>query len=199
MYTIQIDPVLALAGFLVLALIAGLWAHRLETGVPFRPAVALLGAILCLGSFFLVEGGTAYGLMTTAPLDLLLLGLAVLAGATYAYDSARIVRFRDGRTGYRTRSAIPLAWFVLLLATVAIEVLFLGQVTLLNVVTIQGIPDPAPGLGSSIGTPVAFVFALVDAFFAVSTGLVLGQSSGIHARLAHERWTHRSGASAAGS
>jgi hypothetical protein len=194
MYTIVVDPVLALAGFAVLAVIAGVWAYQLGAGVPFRPVVAALGAAFCLGLFFLVESGSWYGLAATAPLDLVLLVLAGLAGATYAYDASRIVRFPDGRSGYRSRAAIPLAWFLLLSLTVATEVIFLGQVTVLGVLQIQGIPDPASSLGVAVGAPGAFVVALVDALFAVSTGLILGQSSGVHARLAHHRWVRRAAA-----
>ncbi len=191
MFTIVVDPLLALAGFGVAALVAGIWAYQLERGMAFRPGVALLGAATCLAFFFLVESGTWYGLAATAPLDLGLLGLAILIGATYAYDSSRIVRFPDGRQGYRSRPAIPIVWFLLLSLTVATEVVFLGQVTVLDIVRIQGIPDPALAIGASVGEPAALVLGLVDALFAVSTGLVLGQSSGVHARLAHHRWAHR--------
>lgn len=192
MYTIVVDPFLAAVGFIVLAIATAVWAHRLETGVPYRPIVALLGSAVCLGLFFLVESGSWLGLAATAPLDLVLLVLAILVGTTYAYDSSRVVRFRDGRAGYRSRAAIPVAWFLLLCLTVAAEVVFLGQVTVLGLVSVQGIPDPSPGLSAKFADPGALVLAMVDGFFALSTGLVLGQSSGIHARLVQHRWTVRS-------
>jgi hypothetical protein len=57
-YTIVVDPFLAAVGFIVLAIATAVWAHRLETGVPYRPIVALLGSAVCLGLFFLVESGS---------------------------------------------------------------------------------------------------------------------------------------------
>ncbi|MCI4317632.1 MAG: hypothetical protein L3J96_03760 [Thermoplasmata archaeon] len=190
MYIVVVDPLLALAGFAILALLAGYWAHRLAMGVPFRPIISLLGAALCLGSFCLVESGTWLGFADTAPVDLVLLSLAGVAGTAYAYAASRIIRFTDGRTGYRSGAAVPLAWFLLLVLAIITEVACLGQVTVVNTVEIQGIPDPTFGFGASLGATGAIALAVVDALFAVSTGLVLGQASGVHVRFAHRWWIH---------
>jgi hypothetical protein len=72
---------------------------------------------------------------------------------------------------------------LLLGANVYLQLTYLGQGSYLGLVTIQGIQAPGQGLAPTVPDPGALVLALVDALFAVSTGLVLGQDVGSYARL----------------
>jgi hypothetical protein len=191
MYVLTVDPLVAVVGFAALALYVAYWAYRLAKGVPFRPVASLVGSALYLGLFFLVEGGSWIGVGATAPLDLFLLGLAGLLGAAYSFDSTRILRYPDGHAGYRTRAAIPVAWVALFTLSIAAEVIFLGQVNFFGVAGIQGIPNPAPAFGVDVAAPASFVLGLVDALFALSTGLLLGQTAGIGSRFLRHRWVAR--------
>lgn len=191
MWVITVDPLVAVVGFALLALSVAIWVDRLRRGVPFRPFSMFVGSVVCLAVFFLVEGGSWMAVGATAPLDLILLGLAIVVGAVYTDASTRIVRYHDGRPGYRTRAGIPVAWFLLFSLTVVAEVHFLGQVDLLGMVLVLGVPDPMVAFGYVSTVPDAVALGLVDAAFALSTGLLLGQTAGTGSRLVRHRWAMR--------
>jgi hypothetical protein len=185
--TVGILPVLA--GIAILAMFAAWWAHRLETGAPFRPILEMVSIAVYLAIFCLVESGTWFGFGSTAPADLVILGGAGLAAALYTFDGSRIVRLPGGQLGYCSGGAIPMAWLFLLWADLAVQVTLLGHVTILNEITIQGIPDPAASWVGGVGDPVRWAAVGVDALFALSTGLLIGQSIGVYACMARLPWS----------
>ena len=192
MYAITVTPLIAAIGFALITLYVAVWAYRLETGVAFRPLVACVGSAFYVGLFFLVEGGSWLAFGATAPLDLLLLLVAGVAAAAYSFDAARILRLPDGRAGYRLGAGVPLAWLLVFGITVGAEILFLGRVDLLGIARLQGFPDRIAGLRVGVAAPGSLVLQLVGALFALSTGLVLGQTVGVGSRFLRRRGAARS-------
>ncbi|MCI4366744.1 MAG: hypothetical protein L3K08_03215 [Thermoplasmata archaeon] len=186
MIELTVSAPIAVLGLAALAVFAGIWTYRLRHGVPFHPlgeAVLVLGY---LALFFLVESGSWTGVASTAPLDLAVLGGAIAVGAVYTFRTSRVLRWPTGQIGYRGRAGIPAAWILLLGLDVLVQVVGLGQVTVLHYLVLQGIPAPGGDLGSGIANPAGMAQQVADGLFAASTGLLIGQSFGVEARVT--RW-----------
>ncbi|HLY76620.1 MAG TPA: hypothetical protein VKT21_01890 [Thermoplasmata archaeon] len=150
------------------------WAWRLRQGIRVRPWVVALFAVFyeLLFLFALEEvlrlpwGRVAFGI---ALLDLVLFAAGVLPGFQYTFRTTRFERTASGQWLYRGRLAIPAAWLGLFLFRYGVELALLGRVYLLT---------PTPSQAVAIPT-FAVALILVDALFAASTGLVMGDAVAI--------------------
>jgi hypothetical protein len=190
MIELTVPPTLALLGLAVLAAFAAAWAYRLRLGVPFHPFLEAALVAVYLALFYVVESGQWIGGTSTAPLDLALLGGAGALGAVYTFHSSRVLRRSDGQIGYRGRAGIPAGWILLLGLDVLVQVVLVGQVTVLDALVIQGIPAPGGDLASGIANPVQTALLVADGLFAASTGLLIGQTFGVYGRVIRWAWTH---------
>jgi hypothetical protein len=150
------------------------WAWRLRKGIRVRlwfvALFAWLYELLFLGVLEevlrLPWGRVALG---AGLLDLVLFAAFVVPGFQYTLRTTTFDRTPAGRWLYRGGLALPAVWLSLFLLRYGVELALLGQVYLFT---------PYPSTAVAIPTFAAALIA-VDALFAASTGLVMGDSVGI--------------------
>lgn len=150
------------------------WTWRLRRGIRVRLWFVALFALFYELLFLLVLeevlrlpwGQVAFG---AALLDVALFGICVFPGFRYTLRTTRFEHTGANRWVYRGRLAIPAAWLSLFLFRYGVELAFLGQVFLFT-----PLPSHAVAVPSS-----AVALIAIDALFAASTGLVMGDSMGI--------------------
>ena len=156
------------------------WSLRLRKGIRVQLwVVGLFGTFYVL-VFLLVEaevlhlpwGGVAHA---AAFVDLLLLVLGAIPAFRYTSRTTQFERTASGHWVYRGRLAIPAAWLAFFLLRYGVELALLGRVYLFT--------PTAPSQATSIPAFAASLI-LVDALFAASTGIVLGNALAIY-------WNHR--------
>jgi hypothetical protein len=155
----------------------------------------VLLAVLSLVYFLLfvvVETGNWLAIDDLAPIAV---GLLLLAGVASYYFSVRTTRLLyspQGELGYRGSPVLVVVWLVLLLLEIFVQQVILGHITVLDIVVIRGLPSPTPVDPTSISHPYRVVLATVDALFALSTGVALGNNAGLYSRFARRWWRRRS-------
>jgi hypothetical protein len=150
------------------------WSWRLGKGIRVRLWWLALFALFYELLFLLVLeevlrlpfGWLAIG---AAVLDLVLFTVGIVPGFRYALRTTTFERTAAGKWVYRGKIAIPVAWLALFLFRYAVELALLGHVYLLTPIYTHAVTIP---------TFVAALIA-VDALFAASTGLVMGESVAI--------------------
>ncbi|MFZ0830047.1 MAG: hypothetical protein WCB18_07975 [Thermoplasmata archaeon] len=158
------------------------WARRLRKGIRLQLwAVALFGLFYVL--FFLVVEAEVlrlpWGIVARAAgfFDVLLLLLGAIPAYRYTAQTTVFERSASGRWMYRGRFAIPVLWLAFFLLRYGVELALLGRVYLFT---------PTPGHAVSIPT-FAVALIVVDALFAASTGLVMGNALGIYSAYRRQR------------
>jgi hypothetical protein len=150
------------------------WAWRLHKGIRVRLWFIALFAWFYELLFLLVLeevlrlpwGRIALG---GAILDLVLFAIGLVPGYWYTLRTTRFEKNAKGKWLYRGRIAIPAAWLSLFLLRYGVELALLGRVYLFT-------PTPSPLV--AVPTFAAALIA-VDALFAASTGLVMGETVAI--------------------
>ncbi len=150
------------------------WAWRLRKGIRVRLWFVALFAWFYELLFLLVLeevlrlpwGRVALG---AGLLDLVLFAAFVVPGFQYTLRTTTFGRTPKGRWLYRGGLALPTVWLSLFLLRYGVELALLGQVYLFT---------PYPTAAVAIPTYAAALI-VVDALFAASTGLVMGDSVGI--------------------
>ncbi len=150
------------------------WAWRLRKGIRVRLWFVALFAWFYELLFLLVLeevlrlpwGRVALG---AGLLDLVLFAAFVVPGFQYTLRTTTFGRTAKGRWLYRGGLALPVVWLSLFLLRYGVELALLGQVYLFT---------PYPTAAVAIPTYAAALI-VVDALFAASTGLVMGDSVGI--------------------
>jgi hypothetical protein len=150
------------------------WAWRLGKGIRVRLWWVALFALFYELLFLLVleeDLRLPFGRLTIlAGLgDLVLFAVGVVPGFRYTLRTTTFERNAAGKWLYRGRIAIPVAWLSLFLFRYAVEFALLGRVYLFTPIYTQQVTIP---------TYVASLI-LVDALFAASTGLVMGETVAI--------------------
>jgi len=187
MNVIELGPITALA---VLACIVVFYlgrAYLVAHGIPFRPV--LIGAITAsfLFLFFLIETATAFGPGWLVVVNLLLLALAAHVAFLVTYRSTQMVRDHRGRWTYHSSRAVVLAWLFLLLLELYVQQAYIGYVTILHVVVVRGGPFPVTTTSVPSDPTVRAALAIVDALFALGTGLAVGRNAGLYLLFARVR------------
>lgn len=150
------------------------WAWRLGKGIRVRLWWVALFALFYELLFLLVLeevlrlpfGRVAIG---AALLDLVLFAVGVIPGFRYTLRTTTFERNASGKWAYRGRIAIPTAWLALFLFRYAVELALLGRVYLFT-----------PTYSQTVAIPTyAAALIAVDALFAASTGLVMGETVAI--------------------
>ncbi|HKS59837.1 MAG TPA: hypothetical protein VJS68_03565 [Thermoplasmata archaeon] len=170
-----------LVTWLVLSLVLGIgagallwWLNRIREGAPVRPWLLGLFAVGSFVLFFLVErpewvvlgGGTTL-------IDLVALTLVAVLAGRFTIRRAELRRDADGRWTSRVGFTLPVLWLLLLILRLLVEVTALPRVSLFG----------TPVVGSfRLDPSIASALLLVGILFAMSTGLLLGQYSGIYYR-----------------
>ena len=158
------------------------WAWKLRTGIRVRLwFVALFGLFYVL-VFLLVEAEVLrlpWGVLSRAAgfFDVLLLLAGALPAYGYAARTTTLERTPAGHWTYRGRVAIPVLWLGLFLLRYGVELALLGRVYLLTPTPTHAVPIPT----------YAAALIIVDALFALSTGVVLGNSLGIYSAYRRQR------------
>ncbi len=168
------DTVLLLVLLAAVLSFFAFWAWRLGKGIRVRLWWVALFALFYELLFLLVLeevlrlpfGRIAFG---AAGLDLVLFAVGVVPGFRYTLRTTTFERNAAGKWLYRGRIAIPAAWLSLFLFRYAVELALLGRVYLFT---------PTYTHAVSIPTYAAALIA-VDALFAASTGLVMGETVAI--------------------
>ena len=150
------------------------WAWRLRKGIRVRLWFVALFAWFYELLFLLVLeevlrlpwGRLALG---AGLLDLVLFAAFVVPGFQYTVRTTSFDRTPKGRWLYRGGLALPVVWLSLFLLRYGVELALLGQVYLFT---------PYSTTAKAVPTFAAALIA-VDALFAASTGLVMGDSVGI--------------------
>ncbi|MCI4348071.1 MAG: hypothetical protein L3J97_05570 [Thermoplasmata archaeon] len=168
-----------LAGLLILLsallIFFAWWSRRLRKGIRVRPRVVALLGVFYLLLFLLVEaevlrlpwGGVAQG---AAFLDLLLLLTGVVPAYRYTTRTTTFERSSSDKWIYRGRLAIPAAWLAIFLLRSGVELALLGQISLFTPTRTATVTIPA----------FAAALILVDALFALSTGVLIGDYLAIY-------------------
>ena len=156
------------------------WAWRLRKGIRLQLWVVGLFSLFYILVFLLVEAEVLrlpWGIVSRGAgfLDVLLLVLAGIPAFRYTARTTVVERSPSGRWTYRGRIAIPVMWLAFFLLRYGVELALLGRVFLFT---------PTPTSAVSIPT-FAVALIVVDALFAASTGLVMGNAVGIYS--AHRR------------
>jgi hypothetical protein len=151
------------------------WAWTLRKGIRVRLWVVALFSLFYVLVFLLVEAEVLrlpWGLVSrgAAFFDVLLLLLGAIPSYRFASHTTVVERSSAGRWTYRGRIAIPVMWLAFFLLRYGVELALLGRVYLFT-------PTPTPAV--SVPT-FAVTLVAVDALFAASTGLVMGNSFGIY-------------------
>jgi hypothetical protein len=150
------------------------WAWRLRKGIRVRLWFVALFAWFYELLFLLVLEEVLrlpWGRLAIAAgvLDLILFAVGVVPGFQYTIRTTTFERNAAGKWVYRGRIAIPAAWLSLFLFRYGVELALLGKVYLFT---------PTPSTAVAIPTFAAALIA-VDALFAASTGLVMGETVAI--------------------
>ncbi|MGC2288529.1 MAG: hypothetical protein WA688_01550 [Thermoplasmata archaeon] len=168
------DTVLLLILLSAVLIFFAFWAWRLGKGIRVRLWFVALFALFYELLFLLVLeevlrlpwGRIAIG---AGLLDLVLFAIGVVPGARYTLRTTTFERTPSGKWVYRGRLAIPAAWLALFLFRYAVELALLGRVYLFTPTYTHAVTIPA----------YAAALILVDALFAASTGLVMGETVAI--------------------
>lgn len=150
------------------------WSWRLGKGIRVRLWFIALFAMFYEVVFLLVItevlrlpwGQVALG---AGALDVALFAIGIVPGFRYTLRTTRFERLPSGRWVYRGRIAIPAAWLGLFLFRYGVELALLGRIYLFT---------PTPSQTVSIPTYAAALI-VVDALFAASTGLIMGDTLAI--------------------
>lgn len=182
-----------LSGWVAIALLGAIvigglwWAYLVSQGVRFRPI--LLG-VLSAGYvllFFTVETGNWLGVDGVAPFDLGLLAVVGVVAYLISIRSTCVLYNRQGELGYREDPILVIVWLLLLLVEIYVQQSILGEVTVFQFVVVRGIPSPTPVDPSTLSDPVRVVVTTVDALFAMSTGVALGDNAALYSAFARAR------------
>ncbi len=179
-----------LAAFAVLGALVVLylgWAYLVARGVRFRPVLMGATTALYLVLFFVLETAAALGASWLVVLNLLLVALAADAAFVLTLRSTRVFRDPGGRWAYRGSPTVVIVWLVLLLLEIYVQQILLGHVALLHLVVLRGLPWPLPVNPAGIPRPYRVALAIVDALFALGTGLAAGTNVGTYAVIARTR------------
>ncbi|MGA7860542.1 MAG: hypothetical protein WCB19_01625 [Thermoplasmata archaeon] len=150
------------------------WAWRLGKGIRVRLWWVALFALFYEFLFLLVLEEVLrlpFGriVLGAALLDLVLFAIGVIPGFRYTLRTTTFGRNASGKWVYRGRIAIPAAWLALFLFRYAVELALLGRVYLFT-----------PTYSQTVAIPTfAVALIAVDALFAASTGLVMGETVAI--------------------
>ncbi len=166
-----------------------LWAYAVARGVRFRPVLAGAITAFYLAFFFFLETATTLGPPSLVALNLLLVVIAGGAAFAATVRTTRVLRDPAGRLLYRGSPGIVLTWLVLLLLEIYVQQLLLGYVAILHLVVIRGVPLPVSPGAISVDRPRRVALALVDALFAIGTGLAVGSNVAMYLVFAHARWS----------
>jgi hypothetical protein len=179
--------------FLLAALIfVAWWAHRIVEGAPFHPITLGCATILYLGIFLLLETNDWLGFAGDFPVALLVLGLAIAALWTHSIRTTQVLRGPHGELGYRGSRLVAVVWFLVLLLEVYAQLAILGYLQIGNLVLINGFAGLPIVTGGALPHSYAFVLAVTDALFALSTGATVGQNLGIYTAVVRYRLKTRS-------
>ncbi len=162
------------------------WAHKVSQGVRFRPLLLGILSVVYVLLFLTVETGSWLGVEQVAPIDLVLLAIALAISYAVSLRSIRILYNARGQTGYRGSPVLVGAWLVLLLLEIYVQQVILGRITIFHLIVIRGLPAPTDP--DSISHPYRVVLAAVDALFALSTGLALGGNAALYTVFTRSRW-----------
>lgn len=151
------------------------WAWRLRKGIRLQLWVVGLFSLFYVGVFLFVEAEVLrlpWGIVARGAgfLDVLLLIFGAIPTYRYALRTTVVERSSEGRWTYRGRIAIPVLWLGFFLLRYGVELTLLGRVYLFT---------PTPTHSVAIPTYAAALL-VVDALFAASTGLVMGNALGIY-------------------
>jgi hypothetical protein len=168
------DTVLLLVLLSAVLAFFAFWAWRIGKGIRVRLWWVALFALFYEVLFLLVLeevlrlpfGRLAIG---AALLDLVLFAIGLVPGFRYTLRTTTFERNAAGKWLYRGRIAIPAAWLALFLFRYAVEFALLGRVYLFT-----------PTYTNAVSIPTfAAALVAVDALFAASTGLVMGETVAI--------------------
>jgi hypothetical protein len=189
MNVIELGPATAVAVLAAIVVFYLARAYLVAHGVPFRPV--LIGAITVsyLFLFLLIETASAFGPGWLFVVNLLLVVLAAHVAFLVTFRSTRMERDHRGRWAYRSSRAVVLAWLVLLLLELYVQQASIGYIAILHSVVVRGGPFPIASTSVAIGPTARAALAIVDALFAVGTGLAIGRNAGLYLVFARARRT----------
>jgi hypothetical protein len=186
MYWVDVTGALALT-VLAVVVVAGIWwAHRVSQGVRFRPVLLGVLSVAYVLLFLTVETGNWLGIEDVAPLDLSLLGIALVVAYVVSLRSTRVLYNARGEIGYRGSPVFVAVWLVLLLLEIYVQQVILGRVTIFHLIVVRGLPSPVDP--ASVAHPYRVVLETVDALFALSTGVALGGNAALYTVFSRARW-----------
>jgi hypothetical protein len=158
------------------------WAWRLRKGIRLQLWVVWLFGVFYVLLFLLVLAEVLHlpwGLVARAGgvFDVLLLVLAAIPAFRYTARTTVFEQAPIGTWTYRGRIAVPALWLALFLLRYGVELALLGRVYLITPTPTQSVSIPA----------FAAALLVVDALFAASTGLVMGNALGIYSAFRRQR------------
>jgi len=180
-------PAAELALFLILLsavlIFFAWWAWRLRKGIRLQLWVVGLFGLGYVLVFLLVEAEVLHfpwGLVARAAalFDLLLALGAGFPAVRYAARTTQFERSPTGQWTYRGRIAIPVFWLALFLLRYGVELALLGRVYIFTPTPSHTVPIPT----------FAVALLTVDALFAISTGVVMGNALGIYSAYRRQRY-----------
>ncbi len=164
----------------VLLLFLAWWAHRLRKGITVRVWLIYLFLVFYVALFALVavdELRIRWGDFSRVAvvLNVILAAVAASLAQRYTLRSTSLTRTPAAVWVYRGGLAIPGLWISLFLLRFGVEALIFHRIFLLG-------PEREPSVPIPLFVVTLFV---LDAVFAISTGVLFGNSVGI--LVAHER------------
>ncbi|MFZ1022592.1 MAG: hypothetical protein WAN87_00450 [Thermoplasmata archaeon] len=168
------------------------WANRIVEGAPFHPITLGFATILYLAIFLLLETNDWLGFAGDFPVALLVLALATAALWAHSTRTTQVLRGPHGELGYRGSRLVAMVWFLVLLLEVYAQLAILGYLQIGNLLVINGFAGLPIITGGALPHSYAFVLAVTDALFALSSGATLGQNLGIYTAIVRYRLRARS-------
>ncbi len=150
------------------------WAHRLRKGITVRVWLIYLFLVFYVALFALVavdELRIRWGDFSRVAvvLNLVLAAVAASFAERYTARSTTLARTPAGVWMYRGGLTIPVLWISLFLLRFGVEALIFHRIFLLG-------PEREPNVSIPLFVVTLFV---LDAVFAISTGVLFGNSVGI--------------------
>src|SRR5580700_10570148 len=163
----DIGPVVILLLFVV---IIGRRVVLMVRGTPVRPARMFLIALFYVLLFAITIAASYAELpLWTYAVDAAVL-VAASIGATVLVQRRVVVEWKDGVWSYRLGALIPAIYLTLFVVRLLLDLFVLN----VNPFAFT-VPSAAPLTGVSL-----YIVVLVDALFALSTGLLLGRTVGVY-------------------
>lgn len=158
------------------------WAWKLRKGIHLQLWVVALFAVFYILVFLLVEAEVLrlpWGIVSRGAsfFDVILFIAGAIPAFRYISRTTVFERSPAGRWTYRGRIWIPFLWLALFLLRYGVELALLGRVYLFTPTPNHTVPIPT----------FAVALIAVDALFAASTGLVMGNALGIYAAYRRQR------------